>query len=286
MRIMEGSVQMVYVRKNNIRQFVNDLGLKESERHRGDCPECRGRNTFTATNNMGDIKYNCFKLGCTVGGIYGTDMTAAEIHRYREQQQLQRAYTNVKKEKDTMEIPEYVVTPKASHTKYQRYTRRWGIAIGHTMYDVKDERVVFPIKHDGRIVDAVGRALYKNKKPKWYRYGNSGYPFIHGNSDTAIIVEDVVSALTLSKFCTGIALLGTNLLQSHIDVLKKYKKVGIALDKDASKKAVKILDDLALNMNAKFLLLEEDIKEMLDEDIKKLVDKVNNKAWGWMNDTY
>ena len=39
-------------------------------------------------------------------------------------------------------------------------------------------------------------------------------------------------------------------------------------------------------MNAKFLLLEEDIKEMLDEDIKKLVDRVNKKAWGWMNDTY
>ena len=70
---------MVYVRKTNIRQFVNDLGLKEDERHRGDCPECRGRNTFTATNNLGDIKYNCFKLGCRVGGIYDTGMTAAEI---------------------------------------------------------------------------------------------------------------------------------------------------------------------------------------------------------------
>jgi hypothetical protein len=39
-------------------------------------------------------------------------------------------------------------------------------------------------------------------------------------------------------------------------------------------------------MNVKFLLLEEDIKEMLDEDIKKLVDRVNKKSWGWMNDTY
>ena len=90
----------------------------------------------------------------------------------------------------------------------------------------------------------------------------------------------------MSKFCVGVALLGTNLLQSHIDVLKNYKKVGIALDKDASKKAIKLLDDLALNMNVKFLLLEEDIKEMLDEDVEKLVNKVDKKAWGWMNDTY
>ena len=66
---------MVYVRKTSIRQFVIDLGLKESDRYRSDCPECRGKNTFTATNELGDIKYNCFKLGCTVGGIHGTDMT-------------------------------------------------------------------------------------------------------------------------------------------------------------------------------------------------------------------
>ena len=46
---------MVHVRKNNIKQFVNDLGLKEGERYRGDCPECRGKNTFTSTNMLGDI---------------------------------------------------------------------------------------------------------------------------------------------------------------------------------------------------------------------------------------
>ncbi len=69
-------------------------------------------------------------------------------------------------------------------------------------------------------------------------------------------------------------------------MLKNYKKVGIELDKDASKKAVKILDDSALNMNVKFLLLEDDIKEMIDEDVEKLVNKVDRKAWGWQNDTY
>ena len=153
-------------------------------------------------------------------------------------------------------------------------------------YDRYTHRAVFLVKKDDNLVDAVGRALYKNKKPKWYRYGNSGYPFVAGKSDTAILVEDVVSALTISKYCTGIALLGTNLLQTHIDVLKNYKKVGIALDKDASKKAVKILDDLALSMNVKFLLLEDDIKEMMDEDVEKLVNKVDRKAWGWQNDTY
>ena len=52
-----------------MRDFIDDLGLKEGERYRGDCPQCRGKNTFTATTTLGDIQYNWFKLGCTVRGI-------------------------------------------------------------------------------------------------------------------------------------------------------------------------------------------------------------------------
>ena len=85
-----------------MRDFIDDLGLKEGERYRGDCPQCRGKNTFTATNTLGDIQYNCFKLGCTIRGIYVTDMTAAEIYQRMKDQQTQRAYTNIKKEKDTI----------------------------------------------------------------------------------------------------------------------------------------------------------------------------------------
>ena len=271
---------MVYVRKTNIRQFVNDLGLKESERHRGDCPECRGRNTFTATNNMGDIKYNCFKLGCTVGGIYGTDMTAAEIHRYREQQQQQRAYTNIKKEKETMEIPEYVVTPKASHTKHQRYIRRWGIALGDVMYDVKDERVVFPIKHDGRIVDAVGRAVGKKQNPKWYRYTGEADYYKVGTGSTLLIVEDVVSAVIAVQempYITAMAILGTSMNPKHFEKIGEYDKVIIALDPDAIGKTVEYRREIELWTGRKTtaMNLQDDIKYKMEEDIEKLKELCN-----------
>ena len=271
---------MVYVRKNNIRQFVNDLGLKDGDRHRGDCPECRGRNTFTATNNLGDIKYNCFKLGCTVGGIYGTDMTAAEIHRRMEEQQLQRAYTNIKKEKDTMEIPEYVVTPKTSHTKYQRYVRRWGIAIGQTMYDVKDERVVFPIKHDGRIVDAVGRAVGKKQNPKWYRYTGEADYYTIGQGKTLLIVEDVVSAIVAFQeipYLTAMAILGTSLNPKHMEKIGEYDKVIIALDPDAIGKTVEYRREIELWTGRKTTAMNliDDIKYREYEDMQKLKELVN-----------
>ena len=271
---------MVYVRKTSIRQFVTDLGLKESDRYRGDCPECRGKNTFTATNILGDIKYNCFKLGCTVGGIHGTDMTAAEIHRRLEEQQLQRAYTNIKKEKDTMEIPEYVVTPKASHTKYQRYIKRWGIAIGHTMYDVKDERVVFPIKHDGRIVDAVGRAVGKKQHPKWYRYTGEADYYMIGEAKTLLIVEDVVSAIVAFQeipYVTAMAILGTSLSPKHMEKIGEYDKVIIALDPDAIGKTVEYRREIELWTGNKTVAMNliDDIKYREYEDMDKLKELVN-----------
>ena len=272
---------MVYVRKTNIRQFVNDLGLTEGGRpYRGDCPECRGRNTFTATKELGDIKYNCFKLGCTVGGIYGTDMTAAEIHRYREQQQQQRAYTNIKKEKETMEIPEYVVTPKASHTKHQRYIRRWGIALGDVMYDVKDERVVFPIKHDGRIVDAVGRAVGKKQNPKWYRYTGEADYYKVGTGSTLLIVEDVVSAVIAVQempYITAMAILGTSMNPKHFEKIGEYDKVIIALDPDAIGKTVEYRREIELWTGRKTtaMNLQDDIKYKMEEDIEKLKELCN-----------
>jgi DNA primase len=146
-------------------------------------------------------------------------------------------------------------------------------------------RVVFLIRDGKKVVDAAGRSL-DARTPKWYRYGSSRSPFISGtNLSVACVVEDCASACAVSKYATGIALLGTNLLQKHIDIIKKYDKVGVALDRDATKKATKICNELNLIMNTKFLVLEDDIKNMADEDIKILVDKVNSKAWGWMNDT-
>ena len=271
---------MVYLRKTSIRQFVNDLGLKDGERYRGDCPECRGRNTFTATNELGDIKYNCFKLGCTVGGIYGTDMTAAEIHRRMEQQQLQRAYTDINKEKDTMEIPEYVVTPKASHTKYQRYVRRWGIAIGDTMYDVKDERVVFPIRDGGRIVDAVGRAVGKKQHPKWYRYTGEADYYTIGIGKTLLIVEDVVSAVVAAQelpYITAMAILGTSMNPHHFEKIGEYDKVIIALDPDAIGKTVEYRREIELWTGRKTTAMNliDDIKYREYEDMEKLKELVN-----------
>ncbi len=259
-----------------LQNFLKSLNLSVNETTRIDCPICFNKNTFSALNTGTEVIYNCFHADCNIKGRARSELSKKLFNEVEKQKEPEIFYyrNHWEENLENKDYREYV-----THYDLQDYYEVM-------RYDRHTHRAVFLVKKEDKLVDAVGRALYKNKKPKWYRYGNSGYPFVAGKNDTAILVEDVVSALTLSRFCTGIALLGTNLLQSHIDVLKQYKRVGIALDKDASKKAVKLVDDLSLNLNIKFLLLEEDIKEMLDEDIKKLVDRVNKKAWGWMNDTY
>ena len=56
--------------------------------------------------------------------------------------------------------------------------------------------------------------------------------------------------------------MGTNLLDTHIDVIKKYKKVFVALDKDATDKAIKIVRKLKQYVPTKLVVLHKDIKNM------------------------
>ena len=52
----------------NIYNIVSDLDLPNGETKRMDCPNCGGVKTFTATNNMGSLVWNCYKASCNIRG--------------------------------------------------------------------------------------------------------------------------------------------------------------------------------------------------------------------------
>jgi len=71
---------------------------------------------------------------------------------------------------------------------------------------------------------------------------------------------------------TGIALLGTNLLTEHIQYLKPYKNLVVALDRDATDKAIDIQRKLAIHVDrCKVLILERDLKYENETSIKNLL---------------
>jgi DNA primase len=142
-------------------------------------------------------------------------------------------------------------------------------------YDFKRNRVVYMVKDGRRIVDAAGRAI-DGRKPKWYRYGNSKLPFVCGTHRTGFVVEDCASACAISRICSGIALLGTNLLPEHIDLLTQYEKINIALDKDATDKALDMVRTLHNRVPTKLVILKQDLKNMKgderDEFLRQYID--------------
>jgi len=254
----------------NIRGYLDSLNLRDEEFIRRDCPSCNGKNTFTATKEMGQIKYNCYKLDCNIGGYHNVDLTAAEI-----KQLLSTRETPREMEKETMEIPEYVVQPSAEHDKFHKFVAQWGLKDSRLLYDVKDERVVFPIYHSGRIIDANGRSV-GNKQPKWYRYtGKGDYFFKHGDSSTLIIVEDCVSALVVCQeipHVNAMAILGTSLTDKHMERIAEYDNIIVALDPDAAHKTLQFSREIHLWTGAKTIAfnLDDDIKYKVDNDIERL----------------
>ena len=63
----------------NIKQYISDLDISNGDTKRTNCPVCGGVKTFTATNNMGQLMWNCYKAGCSVSGGSRVHLTTDDI---------------------------------------------------------------------------------------------------------------------------------------------------------------------------------------------------------------
>ena len=70
--------------------------------------------------------------------------------------------------------------------------------------------------------------------------------------------------------------MGTTLLDEHIEVIRNYKKVYIALDKDATGKAILLMKKLRNYVPTKLIVLNKDLKDMQigerNEFIRRYID--------------
>lgn len=239
------------------------MSLYIGESKRTNCPVCKGYKTFTVSNIGGNIVWNCYKATCNVGGGKRVGMTPDDIKRMKVQQ-------------DT-KVEEFSLPPYMIHNRNNLYFNRWcarwdldGEKLG-LLHDVKEDRVVFPVVHDNKIVDATGRALTK-RLPKWRRYGASGFPYTWGQGNVAVVVEDCVSAAVVgSEEFVGVALLGTTLLEEHKQYLTRFSTAIVALDPDVLTKTIAMAKELRSHIpNVKVLRLERDLKYCNPTDIEKL----------------
>ena len=247
----------------NINNIISDLSLVSGETRRMTCPSCNTKNTFTVTNNMGSIVWNCYKASCSMSGGTRTSLTADDI---RKSIRPVAEETHV----ETFVRPEWFVR---DYQKIASFCNEWQLDaqdIG-LLYDVKEHRVVFPVVHNGVTVDATGRSLGK-RLPKWKRYGKSSLPYVSGRGKTAVVVEDCISAAVVGgDVYVGVAVLGTSLSNGHKQYLSQFSAAIIALDPDALPKTLQFAKELRGYVdNVKVLRLEDDLKYRQPSDMANL----------------
>ena len=254
----------------NIYDTISDIDLRNGETKRMNCPSCNGYKTFTVTNNMGSMVWNCYKASCDLKGGTRVHLSVEDIRA---------GFTGAEEfASSDFVLPPYIVPHTFDVAEWA--TELYGLDAGELglMYDVKDHRVVFPIVHDGKVVDATGRAMGR-KLPKWKRYGNNRLPYTHGCGSVAVVVEDCVSAAVVGSDVrfVGVAVLGTSLSDAHKAYLAQFSTAVIALDPDAAPKTLAIAKELRGHVNnVRVLRLTDDIKYRHPDDMA-LLDNLNQQ---------
>ena len=239
-----------------------------------DCPACGKKNTFSVSDTGGERLWFCFHADCGVRRRTGFRIRKhTGIHPLLRNKSLE---TN-NNSSISFELPDTFVAlsrePRAeSYVKRANAYDAYLAGRVDIRYDFRMNRVVYLIKDGRQVVDAAGRSL-DNIKPKWWRYGKSGNPFVCGASRVGVLLEDCASACSVSSFLSGVALLGTNLQDSHLPYLRKYDRLLVALDKDATKKALDLVRRLQAIRPTSLVVLNKDVKDMTDDERKRTFER-------------
>ena len=251
---------------NFVRGYMLDLNIPIGHTKRLNCPICNGYKTFTATNNMGMLVWNCYKASCNIKGNTKVRLSVDDIKTAKSQKE------NESPPCTAFVLPEYIV-PHNNRKKLIEFCNTWSLDPTELdlHYDVKEDRVVFLIKDGNKVVDATGRAL-TSRLPKWKRYGNNTLPYYYGSGTVGVVVEDCVSAARVGgKAYVGVAILGTSLSEEHKDFLSRFSTIIIALDPDAMPKIFAFAKELRGYVNnIKVLRLTDDLKYYNKKDITNL----------------
>jgi len=246
--------------------YVESLDIPPLGRYRSDCPVCAKKNTFSVNDDGMQRLWFCFHADCNVSG-----RTAVQLTRDFAKLAIKKPTSQAKSDDTKFEIPSTFVSLSRNldaelYVKSVHAYDAYLAGRADIRYDFKRNRVVYMVKDGRNIVDAAGRLL-SGTGSKWYRYGNNKLPFVCGtNMDYACLVEDAASACAVSNICSGVGILGTNLLPEHIQVLSNYRKIFVALDKDATDKALTIVKTLCRYVPTKLMVLERDLKNLTKEE--------------------
>ncbi len=283
---------------------INDWeSLREGETIRTSCGhwKCEDKNdAFTITRIIGGCVYNCYRCGTSGAVFKGSSPTQARkrIDRLRNSRHNgndvgSAAHSIITLPRDFIPLVTHDTTiPPHAYAWFYRYELDSDDFDDYYIgYSKKLERAIIPIYEDDKLIAWQGRDIYYNrntllynkgiikKKPlKYYTEYNGKtklYFKINNNSQYIVLVEDMLSAIKVSKHYkyNVVGLLNSTLHNGLITDLKlrKYDRVFVWLDPDAHLKAVQgCLRWQSMGVNTRCIRTIVDPKEVSYSNLPKL----------------
>lgn len=261
---------------------LTDLALElfESQSKSGImCPFCKGGATGETTLFMRRdgryVYYKCYRAKCGASGRVNVKNHTADV-RIKELGGKRRVLETSPSELD-QETRDYLVR-RYHFTPEEIRRAELGITLMHSHQ--APSRLYIPMfRRDGTPRGYTARDLtgLEDKKAMSYKWKEDEPNLAWYNnrrSKSLIIVEDCFSGLRASTYINSCALLGVTLDKAKVDEIMRagFTEAYIALDKDATRVAIKQSIEHRTRLRLRVIALEKDIKDMEPEELKTFME--------------
>lgn len=267
------------------------LTLAEGENTRDiTCPFCppydQEKASLSVTRNADGLLYQCYRAKC---GSHGFIPTISNFS----------LYTTVKKVKSKVNSFEHEVS-KLTDAQYKRLILNYNLTVDEIdtnslKWSATIQRLAIPLFDKNYMQWGWEAKVIKGLTTIWHK-PNTGiksivYPSIEGKNrlyypklspeyvrertgiaeHTVVLVEDVMSAIRVMRYRDSVALLGCSLnMEQVIELMEGYPNVVVALDPDATDKAIKMKKEYAGYFNTfRVMQLNKDPKDMNEEELER-----------------
>ena len=275
----------------NERQVIElaSIGLAVGDNTTIVCPYCAGGRSGEPCMSIGlteahYVVYHCFRAGCgRVGGFWPSGSVG-------------RNGLGTARPKREFAPRVYLGETQAVGEGWRaELLELYGLSVREVseagwVEDIRTGRLVCPIR--GLLNEHRGYELRQRKQgvhfrgPKTDHYREveglwAGWYGIRGpgadgpNPNHVVLVEDVVSALKVSRWFPCMSLMGSTVTADHLrEAFRVSNSVVLALDRDASSKALAFQRKFRVMWNFRVALLSNDLKYESDDRIKEIVNGV------------
>lgn len=254
-----------------LQKEAETLGADESIRIH--CPFCKDKTekTCSITRKTGFLLYNCYRASCNRHGIIGDSFipTKKSTKEFEPKYFTGDSYLVEQSDLDSIGYDKYLTLDDCDTEC---------IRISH-----KEKRLIFPLyTYAGYQWGEMTKTWIKGKKPKTILYRHEDVPTIHFPFFTIqdsimykelCIVEDILSAIKVSKITPCCAILGTHLSEDMFKLLSSqgWTTYILMLDNDATLKSIGIKNKYGSLANFHVIPMSKDPKEHTLDELEEMV---------------